>query len=458
MEKSGLKIGFYGGVGSVTGANFMLFGDAPGDPKFLIDCGLIQGSRISEKGNWEEFGYDPSEVQALFITHAHLDHVGRIPRLFKKGFHGKIYSTPPTKEIAELILEDSLHIMEREAKEQKKENLFSKADLKQAMESWETVPYHKEFELSGMKINFKDAGHILGSTMVEFSRNGKTVVFTGDLGNSPAPLLRDTESIRGADYLVMESVYGDRNHEDRSMRKDKLENVIENTMRRGGNLVIPAFSIERTQELLYEIESLIEQSRIPIVPVFIDSPLAIKVTRVYKKYQNYFNKSVLGKESGGDGIFHFPQLQMTEKTEDSKAILGKDYRKIIMAGSGMSNGGRILHHEKNYLPSKKNTLLLVGYQAAGSLGRQLQDGAKLVRIMGQDVPVEAEVVNLRGYSAHRDSDGLLSFVREAEDTLQRVYVAMGEPKASLFLVQRIRDYLGVKAIAPAKGDIHQIDL
>lgn len=458
MEKKELKIGFYGGTGSVTGANFMLFGDGPNDPRFLIDCGLIQGCRLCEKENWEPFPFDPSSVQALFVTHAHLDHVGRIPKLVKDGFRGKIYSTAPTKEISLLSLEDSLHVMEKDARDENRPDLFSKEDLKMTSELWQTVDYHKEFELSGMKIRLKDAGHIMGSTMIEFSRGDRKIVFTGDIGNSPAPLLRDTEVVSDADYLVMESVYGDRNHEDRSMRKDKLENVIENTMRRGGTLIIPAFSIERTQELLFEIENLMENSRIPLVPVFIDSPLAIKVTKVYEKYQEYFNKSVIGKNSGGGGVFKFPQLHLTESTEESKAILRNNYRKIIMAGSGMSNGGRILHHEKNYLPDSKNTLLLVGYQAAGSLGRQLQDGNKLVRIMGQDVSVEAEVVNLTGYSAHRDSDGLLEFVRNGQDKLKGVFVVMGEPKSSLFLVQRIRDYLGIKATAPNAGDIYKIDL
>jgi metallo-beta-lactamase family protein len=287
--------------------------------------------------------------------------------------------------------------------------------------------------------------------MIEFEYNGKRLVFTGDLGNSPAPLLQDTEPITNANYLVMESVYGDRNHEDRAERQSKLEDVIEDTMRRGGTLLIPAFSIERTQEILFEIENMMESSRIPLVPVFLDSPLAITITKIYKKFDHYLNQDVKEVIRLGDGIFKFPQLHYTLSTEESKSISHAAPRKIIIAGSGMSMGGRIIHHEKRFLSDPKTTLLLMGYQAPGSMGRVLQDGARSVRILGEEIPVNARIATISGYSAHKDSQGLFDFVKNSADTLENIYVVMGEPKSALFLVQRLRDYLGLNAEAPQAG-------
>jgi len=446
-----LNIYFYGGVGKVTGANFLLEDPSGNGQRFLIDCGLIQGTRTSEKENYDPFVFDVKKIDALFVTHAHLDHIGRIPKLVKMGYNGPIYSTPPTMEISQVSLLDSMNVLHHEAMEAGQPSLYDEADVRKTMSQWKTIEYHQPLKLGDFTIVMRDSGHILGSAMVEFTYQGKKIVFTGDLGNSPAPLLRDTEAITDADYMVMESVYGDRNHEDRDVRRHQLEDVIEETMRRGGILMIPAFSIERTQELLFEIENMMENSRIPLVPVYLDSPLAIAVTSIYKKYSNYFNKEATNIRLAGDGIFKFPQLHMTQSTEQSKAILRDPGRKIIIAGSGMSNGGRILHHEKNYLSDSKNDLLLAGYQGVGSLGRQLQDGVKLVKIHGEEIAVRAKVESIHGYSAHKDSDHLLEFVQRSDDTLKKVFVCMGEPKASLFLTQRIRDYLGIDAMVPGEG-------
>lgn len=454
MEKVGTKIIFYGGIGEVTGANFMI-DDAISSLKILIDCGLFQGSKEMEEKNAEHFAYDPKDVDYLFVTHAHLDHVGRIPKLIHDGFRGKIYSTAPTKEIAEFVLNDSLGLLKKENDGQ--EMYFNEQDIRQAMSLWETVEYHQEISIGDIKVVARDAGHILGSTMYEFTRNGHKLVFTGDLGNSPSPLLPDTESLSGVNYLIMESVYGDRNHENRDDRHNLLEDVIEDTMRAGGTLMIPAFSVERTQEMLFEIENMMEHSRIPLAPVFLDSPLGIEVTDIYKKYASYLNETAREFIKTGDGIFKFPQLHQTLSTEQSKAIFQSNPRKIIIAGSGMSNGGRILHHEKHYLPDSKNTLLLVGYQEIGSTGRILQEGAKMVKIMGDEIPVNAKVVSIHGYSAHKDSDHLLEFVDQTSDTLKKVFVCMGEPRSSLFLVQRLRDYIGIDAIAPDLEQVVEIE-
>jgi len=444
------KLTFHGGAGSVTGSNFLLETDSL---KILIDCGFFQGCNICEDKTRTPFQYDPATINYLFVTHAHLDHMGRIPKLVKDGFKGVIYSTLPTKDLTELMLTDSIRILRAEAKRDNKSPIYDKADIERTMSLWRTVDYHQNIPLeSGISVSFKDAGHILGSAMVEFVRNGKKLVMTGDLGNSPAPLLKDTEPVTDANYLVMDSVYGDRNHESRNERGQLLEDLIENVALNKGVLLIPAFSIERTQEILFEIERMMETKQIPPIPVFIDSPLAIAATEIYKKYDDYFNKDVKYVISSGNEIFSFKQLHLTKAKEDSKEIFTVPNPKIIIAGSGMSQGGRIVYHEKRYLPEKTTTVLIIGYQAPGSLGRQLQEGAKKVTILDDEVIVNAKIVEIRSYSSHKDSDALLLFAKKAADSVEKVFVVMGEMKSSTFLTQRLRDYLGVDASAPQEGD------
>ena len=440
-----LKIKFCSGTGTVTGANFLLEGNGK---KFLIDCGLIQGEKLADDFNWEKFPYEASEIDILFITHGHIDHIGRIPKLIDEGFKGRIVSTIPTKEITEYMLADTAHILSRDL-EHDLAKIYSAENIKKAIDLWETLEYGQKLNVDhGFQFSFKDAGHILGSGMLEIIYNEKKIVFTGDLGNSPSPLLPDAAPLEDVDYLIMESVYGDRNHEERDERKQKLEDVIKDNYNRKGTLIIPTFSLERTQELLYEIDSMVEGNRIPRMPIFLDSPLAINLTAVYVKYEKYFNEKALKIIRAGDNLFDFPGLKLTKETEESKAILDVPSPKIIMAGSGMSNGGRILHHEKNYLPNPNNTILLIGYQSVGTLGRKIEDGAKKLHILGTDVPVRANLVKISGYSGHKDSDHLVEFVAQTAKTLKKVFVVMGEPKSSLFLSQKLRDTLGVKTYLP----------
>jgi len=447
---------FYGGTGSVTGSNFMLKTDAK---VFLIDCGLVQGSDEEEEKNWEDFAYNAHDVDVLFVTHAHADHIGRIPKLVRDGFKGVIYSTDATRDLAGVMFDDALAIARHEAKKKGKEHFYNEKDVEDTMGLWKTIDYHATTDLGeGFSVYFKDAGHVLGSVIVEISRNGKKIAFTGDLGNSPTPLLRPTEAVTDANYLLIESVYGDRDHKDVGSRTEDLKRIILETARRGGALVIPAFSIERTQILLYELNELVEAGEVPRMSVFLDSPLATRVTEIYKKHHNYFNETVQEDIKGGDAIFDFPGFQISETRDDSRRINSEPNPKIIIAGSGMSEGGRIMYHQKEYLSDQKSTMLIVGYQPVGGFGHALLNGAKEMHIFGEKVSVRAKIESIMSYSAHMQSSDLQEFAATAGESgvLEQVFVAMGEPKASLFLVQRLRDYFNLDAIAPEEGQSVEI--
>lgn len=447
-----MKLTFYGGVGEVTGSNYVLESGVKGqESRIMVDCGLHQGSHYAERRNFEPFPYDPKTIEAVFITHSHLDHIGRLPNLVKSGFKGKIYSTPATKDFSELLLMDSEHILSKEAEREGKQPLYGAEDVEAVMKVWEGADYHKLVDVGDFSVEFFDAGHILGSAFVKVSSRGKTIVFSGDLGNYPAPIIHSTEKIDAADYCVIESTYGDRVHENVDKRKDMLEDVVEDAVTVKGTLLIPTFAMERTQELLYHLHQLFEEGRVPRVPVFIDSPLAIKLTAVYKKYENYFNKETFDIARSGDDILNFPGLHLTLTTEQSKEINDVPPPKVVIAGSGMSQGGRILHHEIRYLPDSKSTILFVGYQAQGSLGRAILDGAKTVRIFGEDVPIRCKKRSIPAYSAHADQPRLLAWLSPMRMALKKVFVVQGEEKSSEVLAEKIRDELAVDAVVPREG-------
>ena len=461
-DKKEIKVTFHGGTGWVTGANFLLE-NVPTDnkkpTKILIDCGMYQGGEDASAKNYEDFTYDPSEIDFLIITHSHADHIGRVPKLVRDGFRGKIYSTEASYDLAEVMLADSLKIIGYEAKKNQIDPMYEKEDVEQALKLWKHIPLPNPLELpGGFTMTLHEAGHILGSAMAKFHYGNKNIVFTGDIGNSPDPLLRDTEIINDADYMIIESVYGDRNHEDREERVAKLKSAIMETIAKKGILMIPTFALERTQNILYILNDLVETGELPQIPVFLDSPLAINITNVFRKHTHLLNAGVQQTLKEDDDVFMFPGLKETYSIDDSKAIMRHSNPKVIVSSAGMSHAGRIVHHEKQYLGNADNMLLFVGYQAVGTLGRIIQDGAKHIKLLGREIDIKATVATISGYSAHKDSDHLVEFVGHSAERLKHVFVCMGETKSSLFLVQRIRDYLGVKATAPDVEDSVILDM
>ncbi len=459
-----MKLTFYGGVGWVTGANFVVENiPKTSDEKvtrIMIDCGMYQGGEDAKPKNREDFIYDPSTIDVVILTHAHADHLGRLPKLVRDGFKGKIYASKATAELAEIMFADSLKIINYEAKRDDVDPMYSEADVKTTVNLFKQIPFHGEVQLdSGFSFTLHIAGHILGSSMVKLKYGNKKMLFTGDLGNSPDPLLQDTETIDDVDYMLIESVYGDRNHEDRDERVAKLKSAIMETIAKKGILMIPSFALERTQNLLYILNDLVESGEIPKIPVFLDSPLGINITRVFKNNLDLMNDEVRNRLKTDSDVFDFPGFVETYSIDDSKAIMRQYNPKIIISSAGMSHAGRIVHHEKQYLGDKRNMLLFVGYQAVGTLGRIIQDGAKHIKLLGKEIDIKATVRTISGYSAHKDSEHLVEFISHSADkNLKHVFVAMGETQSSLFLVQRIRDYLGVKATAPTQDEEVILDM
>jgi len=445
-----MKLYFYGGAKVVTGANYLL---EFAKTKILVDCGMFQGDDELEELNFEPFAYNPKDIDYVFITHSHLDHCGRLPKLVKDGFKGKIICTPPTRDLMAVALIDSAHLINDEARRRGLKPLYTEDDVKKMISLCQGYDYGQKIKLKpNFTFRIKDAGHILGSSIYEMWINDdgkkKKICFTGDLGNPPTPLLRPTEKIDQTDYLVIESAYGDRVHEDRKERKDILERTIEQAITQKAVLMIPSFAMERTQELLYELNNLIENNMIPKLPIFIDSPLAIKLTEVYKKHQKYFNKKARYIINSGDDIFAFSGLNFTPTKQESKDILFIKPPKIIIAGSGMSTGGRILFHEKEYLNNPNNIFLIVGFQVEGTLGRKILDGEPVVHILGETIKNKVTVKAIGGYSAHADQKQLFDFVSKVKKPIKNIFIVQGERKAAEAFKRLVRNKLEIPATVP----------
>lgn len=437
-----LSIQFLGGVGTVTGSKFLVRWK---DQKLLVDCGLFQGVKELRLKNWEPFPLPPQEIDAVIVTHAHLDHIGYLPLLVKRGFQGKIYCTDPTRDLGSIILKDSAKLQEMDADYANRKGfskhkpalpLYTSGDAQQAIHQFEVTPLNQWVTLSGgARFRLTPSGHILGSAFIELSAGGKTIVFSGDLGRKNPFLLYPPSMIESADYLLMESTYGDRVH-NKTPPAESLSKVINDTVARNGHLVIASFAVGRAQDLLYLLSKLKKEGQIPDIPIFLDSPMAEDATEILCKHSGWHR---LGREEVRDvcGI-----ARICRSTDESKNLLSLKQSSIVISASGMLSGGRVLFHLENRLPDERNTILLVGFQAAGTRGRLLRDGIPELKMHGRYIPVRARVEEMTTLSAHADQTEILDWLGKFQKPPQTMFLVHGEPQASDALRVKTKDTLG----------------
>lgn len=454
--RGNVKVTCFGGAEQVTGSNFLIeFTDRSSNKtsRILIDCGLPQGLD-AEHHAWAPLAYDASSVDYLLVTHAHMDHIGRIPFLKASGFNGKIYSTKPTKDIGIVALQDALHIMTKDVEKGNMDEMpYKERDMLASFSSWKTVDYRQSLRLEkNLSVTFFDSSHVLGSAFIQINFDGEKILFTGDMGKNSL-LLPEADIPTDSDVVFMETVYGGRMHENVEERQAKLLQAIKDEIARKGTLVIAAFAIERTQEVLKEINDFIEDKKIPKIPVYLDSPLAIDVTKIFKKYESYFNPEMQEHIHHGDDIFKFPGLHFSEGHEDSVAINNIPGPKIVIAGSGMIAGGRIIHHVRKYISSDKNTILLAGYQAVGTYGRLLAEGKKHIIFYGEPFNVNAKVLQLTGYSAHRDKEALLEFVDVVKNNCKSLNLILGDTESLIAFRDAVYERFQIRAHICLKKEV-----
>lgn len=447
-----VSLTFLGGAGTVTGSKYLL---EVGGRRILIDCGLFQGFKQLRDRNWLPFAVPPASIDCVLLTHAHLDHSGYLPLLARSGFRGPIITTRGTTELCGLLLPDSGYLMEADARYANKYGfskhrpalpLYTREDAERVLDQFKSVSFHQSIDIApGASALFRPAGHILGAASVEVRCGETTIVFSGDLGRYGSSTMLDPEAVPEADYLLVESTYGNRRHDSRSP-DEALEEVVNRTVRRGGTVVIPAFAVGRAQSLLFHISQLVKRGRIPRVPVFLDSPMAVDASEIFCRHVGEHRLTAEEcREACGIATY-------VRETEDSKKLNNNPMPKIIISASGMATGGRILHHLKNYAPNSRNTILLAGYQAGGTRGAALQAGAREIKIHGAYVPVRAEVVTLDMFSAHADCDELMRWIAGFERGPKMTFVTHGESAASDALRHRITEDLGWNARAPEHSE------
>jgi metallo-beta-lactamase family protein len=445
-----MQLSFYGAAGTVTGSKYLL---SNGKQRIMVDCGLFQGEKQNRLRNWEAPPFDPTSLNAILLTHAHLDHSGYVPVLANRGFKGPIYCTQATKELCEIILRDSGYLQEEEARFRNKHNitkhdpalpLYTQADAERTLELFKPVPFDTDVELAkALSFRMTPAGHILGSSCIHIRANGRTIVFSGDVGRPDGPLMRAPERIDHMDYMVVESTYGDRLHEDDEDPEGQLADVINRTVDRGGIVVIPSFAVGRSTTILHFISELIAEKRIPDIPVFLNSPMAINATEIYC---SHYKEHRLTERECRD---IYANVDFVRSKEASKALNTNDGPSIIVSASGMLEGGRVLHHLKAMLPDPRNTVLFVGFQAPGTRGEKILSGAETVKIHGEEVPCRAEVVELDNLSAHADWQEIVEWLRPTSPPPRLTFITHGEPDSAKTFQQHLRAELGWDSVIPA---------
>ncbi len=474
-----MKVTFLGATKMVTGSNFLVEGAGK---KFLVDCGMYQGSNNDEEKNYDDFLFDVNDIDFMLLTHAHIDHSGRIPKLYNEGYRKKIYATKATCDLCEIMLPDSGHIQEMECEWKNKKRLrqgkeplepmYTADDAVKSCELLYRVKYDEIVDIDeNIKARFNDAGHMLGSSIIEIwiTENGKEekIVFSGDIGNNDIPLLDSPTMIEDADYLVMESTYGGRLHMRNDDKANMFLDIVSETLDKGGNVIIPSFAVGRTQEILYELNKIKENrkdreffekyEKLMKAPVFVDSPLAISATEIFRKNEDLFEEEVKEEMRNGDHPLEFPGLQFTTTVEESRALNESKIPSIIISASGMCDVGRIKHHLKHNLWNPDNTILFVGYQAPGTLGRKIVDGAEKVKIFGDEIAVNARIEYIEGYSGHADQEWLLNFVYSFINKPKQIFLVHGEEEGQEILKQKIIENTNIPVTIPEFAQTYVLD-
>ena len=474
-----MKITFLGATRTVTGSNFLVEGAGK---KFLVDCGMWQGKAEQEMENSQEFEFNPSEIDFMLLTHAHIDHSGRIPKLYNEGFRNKVYAHKATCDLCTLMLPDSGHIQETEVEWKNKkrkrkgeepiEPIYTAEDAVRCLEIFEPVQYDQIIEITPeIHVRFNDAGHMLGSSIIEvWVKEGEKVtktVFTGDIGNNDIPLLSPPTMIEDTDFLVMESTYGSRLHMRNDEKAEIFLDVVSETLDNGGTVVIPSFAVGRTQEILYEINKLKDEygddeefrrkyKTIMKAPVYVDSPLAISATEVFRENTELFDEETKEEIMRGDNPLEFPGLKFTRTAEESKALNEDQTPSIIISASGMCEVGRIKHHLKHNLWNPKSTILFVGYQAPGTLGYSIVNGAKTVKIFGEEIAVNARIEYIEGYSGHADQELLMNCIYSYIKKPKHIFLVHGEPESQDVLADKIEEETKIGVTIPEFGETYEL--
>lgn len=454
-----MKISFHGACREVTGSCAYLSGD---NFKLLVDCGFFQGDDYIQDRNRDVFPFEASEIDFILLTHAHLDHCGRLPKLYKEGFRGQIFCTPPTRELVEIILLDTLKIITEDSLKSDVPPIFSEADVIGTMSLIKTVNYHEKFQInSQLSVIAYDAGHILGAAsfklFIQENEQEKIIIFSGDIGNPPAPLMNDPELINGADFAVIESTYGGKEHEKRELGVKKLKQAIKEAVSNHGVLLIPIFALEKVQEIIFEINQLVESQQVPLISYYLDSPMATRALAVYRRYLDYFDEQTKDMIKDGDDVFKFNGFNIIEDAGESYDLDNLHPPKVILAGSGMLNGGRMPRHLKNEIYNPNAHLLFVSYQAQRTLGRRLQDGEKNVKIDKQEFEVRLKISTIDSFSAHAGEKELEKWLKALQKPKpKKVFVVHGEDSCNEALASYVNKKIKTEAIIPEQGIVYEL--